>query len=274
MLPRPEEVRVRVAAVFNAAAAHFDDEPLAFWSHFGRRTVELAGLEVGARVLDACCGSGASALEAAETVGGAGHVVGVDLADRLLDLARAKAAQRQLSNIEFLTGDLMDLQMADGSFDAAVCAFGIFFVPDMAAGLTELRRVVRVGGTVSITTWGERVFEPTNAIFWEEVGRERPDLRTASPPFARIGHEPGLRRLFAEAGLAEPSVVHETYAQPVNVDTFWTMVLGSGYRGVIDAMSGDSARRVRTAIAARLVEDDVHEAIAEVLYARAVKQDQ
>lgn len=92
-------------------------------------------LSPGAQVLDVCCGSGASAIPSAETVGPNGFVLGVDLAENLLELARRKAGQRGLNNVEFRTGDLLDLKLPESGFDAVVCVFGIFFVPDMSAAV-------------------------------------------------------------------------------------------------------------------------------------------
>jgi ubiquinone/menaquinone biosynthesis C-methylase UbiE len=89
-------------------------------------------LSRGAQVLDACCGSGASAIPSAETVGPNGFVLGVDLAEYLLELARRKVEQRGLSNVEFRAVDLLDLGLPESSFDAVVCVFGIFFVPDIS----------------------------------------------------------------------------------------------------------------------------------------------
>ena len=97
----PENVQDRAAFTYNAAADFFDASPLSFWDYFGRRTIELASLPIGSRVLDVCCGAGASALPAAEAVGQTGAVIGVDLAKELLELARAKAIQRRLRNVEF-----------------------------------------------------------------------------------------------------------------------------------------------------------------------------
>src|SRR5499427_5491998 len=128
----PENAQAHAAFTYNAAAGFFDASPLSFWDYFGRRTIELASLPSGSRVLDVCCGTGASALPAAEAVGPTGNVIGVDLATGLLELARAKAAQRGLSNVEFEVGDMLSLRFPVASFDAVVCVFGIFFVPDMA----------------------------------------------------------------------------------------------------------------------------------------------
>jgi ubiquinone/menaquinone biosynthesis C-methylase UbiE len=64
-----DEAREKAAATYNAASAEYDDQALSFWERFGRHTVERLSLKPGARVLDVCSGSGASALPAAERVG-------------------------------------------------------------------------------------------------------------------------------------------------------------------------------------------------------------
>ncbi len=97
---------------------HFDDEPLAFWTVYGRKTVERLHLRPGSTVLDVCCGTGASAIPAAQTVGLNGRVIGVDLAEKLLELGRKRAADLKLENIEFQTGDMENLEYPDNHFDA------------------------------------------------------------------------------------------------------------------------------------------------------------
>jgi ubiquinone/menaquinone biosynthesis C-methylase UbiE len=149
-----EAANLKAAVTYNAAAGHFDDGPLAFWDRYGRRTIERLALAEGASVLDVGCGSGASAIPAAVAVGPRGRVIGVDLAERLLARARVKAHQRQLQNVEFRLGEMETLGFSDASFDAVVCVFAIFFVPDMIKQVRELWRMVRPGGQLAITTWG------------------------------------------------------------------------------------------------------------------------
>src|SRR4029079_8098195 len=149
-----EPAKLKAATTYNAAADHFDDGPLAFWDRYGRGTVERLRLKPGSTVLDVGCGSGASAIPAAQTVGPRGRVIGVDLAERLLALAQAKADAQNLSNIEFRQADMEKLGYPDESFDAVVCVFAVFFVPDMVKEVRELWRMVRRGGQLAITTWG------------------------------------------------------------------------------------------------------------------------
>ena len=86
----PEDANRSVTFTFNAAADAFDNSALGFRDYFGRKTVEKLNLREGARVLDVCCGTGSSAIPAAELVGPSGFVIGIDLADRLLALARER----------------------------------------------------------------------------------------------------------------------------------------------------------------------------------------
>uniref|UniRef100_UPI00286E6B50 class I SAM-dependent methyltransferase n=1 Tax=Chamaesiphon sp. VAR_69_metabat_338 TaxID=2964704 RepID=UPI00286E6B50 len=148
-----QEAIDKATITFNSAADYFDAPALSFWNRFGQRTIELADLQPGMRVLDVCCGTGASAIPAALKVGTTGSVLGVDLAESLLELARTKAQQQELQNIEFQCADFSELALPSASFDAIVCVFGIFFLPDMEAAVAELWRMLRPGGMLAIASW-------------------------------------------------------------------------------------------------------------------------
>jgi ubiquinone/menaquinone biosynthesis C-methylase UbiE len=95
----------------------------------------------------AVCGAGASAIPAERAVGPDGHVLGVDVAGRLLAMARAKAAREDLANIESRQGDATHSGLADGSFDAVVCVLAVFWLPPGYGGVVaEMWRLVRAGG--------------------------------------------------------------------------------------------------------------------------------
>jgi ubiquinone/menaquinone biosynthesis C-methylase UbiE len=106
-----DDAKAKAAATYNAAADRYDDPLNSFWARFGHCTINRLNLQPGQRVLDVCCGSGASAIPAAEKVGPDGSVLGIDLSEKLLALARAKANERRLENIEFRVGDMLDLRL-------------------------------------------------------------------------------------------------------------------------------------------------------------------
>src|SRR4029453_11580492 len=111
-----EAAKKKAATTYNAAADFYDHPANTFWERYGRRTVERLGLTAGQGVLDVCCGSGASAIPAARIVGPGGSVIGVDLAQNLLELARSKAQQQGLENVDFQSGDMTLLPFSEGSF--------------------------------------------------------------------------------------------------------------------------------------------------------------
>jgi ubiquinone/menaquinone biosynthesis C-methylase UbiE len=270
--PLSDPEKRRVAATYNAAADHFDDDPLAFWDRFGRGTVARLRLAPGGSVLDVACGSGASALPAAELIGPGGSVLGVDLADQLLALGRAKASARGLAQVEFRREDMERLELPADSFDAVICVFGVFFVADMPRFIASLWSLVRPGGELAITTWGPRMFEPASAIFWRAIQYERPDLYRAFQPWDRITDPEALRQTLREGGVVEAEIVLDEGAQPLrSPDDFWTIALGSGYRGTLDQLEPATRERARQTTLAALEAGDVREIETNVLYALATK---
>jgi len=241
-MPTPQDAKDKASGTYNAAADRYDDPANSFWGRFGRDTVKQLHLQPGQHVLDVCCGSGASALPAAEIVGPEGSVIGVDLAADLLKLAKVKAENRGLRNIDFQIGDMLDLKFPDSSFEVVVCVFGIFFVPDMPAAVRELWRLVRPGGKLAITTWGPRFFEPASGVFWNSIRDVRPDLYKSFNPWDRICDPVALRALFNEGGVEIVNVHAESGTHELaSVESWWAAVLGSGYRGTMDQL--DAAAR-------------------------------
>ncbi|GLI93420.1 class I SAM-dependent methyltransferase [Methylocystis echinoides] len=240
-----ELAKAKAAAAYNAAADLFDHPVSSFWHRFGRRTVERLELRGGDTVLDVCCGSGGSALPAAETVGTDGTVIAVDLAERLVALGAAKAREKGLANLEFKTGDMLALGYPDASFDVVICVFGIFFVPDMVSATKELWRMVRPGGRLAITTWGPDLFEPANTAFWDAIRIERPDLLKGFNPWERISTPVGLGQMLDEAGVTNPDILAEAGNQPLAwPDDWWLVAMGSGYRGTLSQI-GDTETLAR-----------------------------
>jgi ubiquinone/menaquinone biosynthesis C-methylase UbiE len=269
-----EEAKAKAAMTYNTAADYFDHPVSSFWHCFGRQTVERIGLKPGDRVLDVCSGSGGSALPAAELVGPDGNVVAVDLADRLIALAEAKAAAKRLENIEFRVADMLDLGYPDESFDAVVCVFGIFFVPDMLAAIRELWRMVKPGGRLAITTWGPDLFEPANSAFWDAVGDVRPELKRSFNPWERISEPSGLQEMLAESGVHTDHIIGESGSHPLqSPEDWWKIAMGSGYRGTLEQLDDESFAHVRTTNLSRLYEDRVQAITTNVVYAIAGKSD-
>jgi len=113
----------------------------------GRKAAAAAVNRLSGRVLDVGVGTG---LEL-PMFGNQVKITGIDLSAPMLDIARQRVADLGLSNVEDLkVMDAMNLEFADGSFDAAVTPYVITTVPDPARTMDEMARVVRPGGEIII----------------------------------------------------------------------------------------------------------------------------
>jgi ubiquinone/menaquinone biosynthesis C-methylase UbiE len=255
----------RVIRTYTRAADTFDDLP--FWHHFGQRTVDLLALAPGARVLDLCCGSGASALPAAEAVGPQGSVLGVDLTPALVAIARANAGRRGLTQARFEVADVTALHFDRDSFDAVVSVFGIFFLDDVPAMLRRAWSWLAPGGQLATTVWGEVVLSPGESYFWEAVSAEDPTLDHISPA-ATLATPAALTRVHVEAGLPAPRIARETWRMPLaSPDAFWPVIMGTSNRGVFEALPDEARARVKSRVLARLGEQRVDALDMEALVA-------
>jgi SAM-dependent methyltransferase len=215
---------------------------------------------------------GASAIPAALRVGPVGWVTGVDLSARMVTRAWAKARARGVRNVEFRVADMGELTFDDGTFDAVISGFSIFFAPDMVAQARELWRMVRPGGQLAITTWGPDAFEPALSIWRTAIEQVCPGADPEPLPRDRLFEVAAVRRLLADAGIAEAEVVTERRQHPLrSPEDWWTIVLGTGARRVIDRMPARQAVRVKAANLAWLEDEGIDAVETNVIYAIATK---
>ncbi len=130
----------------------------------GQRVAILAalGLKPGEHLIDIGVGPGLLAEDASKMVGEEGRVVGIDVSEAMITMARTRCAA--LPQAEFFIADAVKLDLPDACFDAAVSTQVYEYVEDMGAALKELHRVVKPGGRVIIldTDWDSIVWHSSD----------------------------------------------------------------------------------------------------------------
>jgi len=148
----------QIQAIYRATARDYDR---LFSPYRLRQFAVLAdelGLEGHEHALDVGCGPGQLTLVLARSLPH-GSVVGVDVSEQVLALARDKARRAGVHNASFVHGDALALPFGDGVFDLVVSSFLLPWVPDPDRALHEMRRVLRRGGRLGLVTAGREFYE-------------------------------------------------------------------------------------------------------------------
>lgn len=161
---------------WDLAADHYDRLWRSQLAPVHAALLAAAALQPGERVLDVACGTGRVSGDAAHAVGDAGEVLGVDVSDRMVGAAALLHAPHAASRrLAFARMDAEMLSLTSASFDVALCALGLMYMPDPARALAEMRRVVRPGGRLALLVWGRRshcAWAPAFDIVEREVASE------------------------------------------------------------------------------------------------------
>lgn len=129
--------------------------------------MEVARLQPGERVLDVACGTGVVTRLAAERVGTAGRVAGLDVTPGMLAVARSQTPPD--ISIDWYEATAESMPLPDEAFDVVLCQMALQFIPNKLAALREMRRVLDGGGRALITVPGPK--PPLFAIMTEALAR-------------------------------------------------------------------------------------------------------
>lgn len=202
--------------------AHLDRqiEPL------GRAAMRVLAPARGERIVDIGCGCGQSTRELAARVGASGAVVGVDISEPMLDIARRRVVGEHSTQPEFRQADAQIADLGRGAFDAAFSRFGVMFFSDPVVAFANIRAALRPGGRLAFVCW-----RPLQDNLWMRAPMEAaapflppgPPADPAAPgPFA-FADPDRVRGILGGAGFVD-----------VSIDPFDTRIGGGGVEQTLD----------------------------------------
>ena len=180
-----------------------------FWRHYAIQKTQIPKNGLG---LDVCCGTGMLSIGLAKAAPN-GKIIGLDFCDDMLDVGKKNIEKAGVAEqVELVNGNAMDLPFENDSFDCAVIGFALRNVPDIKQTLSEMRRVVKQGGTVVSLELGKPSMFGFRQIYWlyfEQilpllgkigVGKDAP-YRWLPESLKRYPHQKVITEYFAEIGL-------------------------------------------------------------------------
>jgi ubiquinone/menaquinone biosynthesis C-methylase UbiE len=174
-----------------------------------RRLIELAEIKRGSTVLDIATGIGEPAITAANQVGNRGHVLATDISSQMLSIAKQRAISLGLQQvIEFKEGDAETIDLSASTFDAALCRFGLMFLPDLRTGLSNIYRSLVDGGCLAAAVWASPDKVPFIALALNTVLKE---INSPPPPAGipgpfSLSDENILKDSFIKAGFKDVTI--------------------------------------------------------------------
>jgi SAM-dependent methyltransferase len=165
--PDPDAVRAELLERWGRAAAGWDKRarsvrefglPVSTWM------LDHARLQPGLRVLELAAGPGETGFLAAELIQPGGWLVCTDATEQMLEVARARAQELGIENVEFKRIELEWIDLETASVDVVLCKWGVMFAVDPEAALREMRRVLRPGGRIALAVWDEPPVNPWATI--------------------------------------------------------------------------------------------------------------
>lgn len=173
-----------------------------------RRIIELADIKQGSKVLDLATGIGEPSLTVAHEVGTDGHVLAVDISSQMLRIAKERAISLGLQGIvDFKEGDAETIDLPSSTFDAALCRFGLMFLPDLKAGLVSIYKSLVDGGRLAAAVWASPNKVPFISLALNTVLKETNNqLPLGIPGPFSLSDENILKAAFIDAGFEDISI--------------------------------------------------------------------
>jgi SAM-dependent methyltransferase len=217
--------------------------------------VDALALQPGQRVLELAAGPGDTGFMAAELVAPGGVLICSDGAEAMLDVARERAAEQGIANVEFRQLELEWIDLPTADVDAVLCRWGIMLVVDSEAAAHEIRRVLKPGGRAALAVWDEPGRNPWTTVASQamlELGfAEPPD--PGEPGMFKLAPDGALRELLESAGLLDVTVTPVAMERRFDdVDQYIaeTLQMSSRFRSAYRELDFERQQELRRRVAA------------------------
>jgi len=188
-----------------------------------RALVAEARISPGLDVLDVASGTGEPAISIAIVLNETGLVLATDISEAPLMIARQRAEQRCLTNIDFQIADAMSLPFEAETFDRITSRLGVMFFPDPGKAIAEFHRVLKPNGQVSLLAWG-----PMDQPYLSStIGVVKKILQVPLPPSGmkmfNFAEPAWLSQLYAKAGFTniDSRIVDLEWTWPGTAEDVW-----------------------------------------------------
>lgn len=229
MEPQLTEIREQQKETWNKFSPgwkKWDDFTMNFLKPMGDAIIAELNIKEDDVVLDVACGTG----EPGHTIAAMakkGKVIGTDIADKMLEIAKENADRKQIKNYETKTCDVCELPFGDNSFDKISCRMGFMFFPDMKMASDEMYRVLKTGGKMATSVWAPPEYNTwiTTVMSIIKNNMDLPTPPPGAPGMLRCAAPGFIKSLLEKSGFknVNEKLITGKIAYD-NFDHFWEMM--------------------------------------------------
>jgi len=247
-----EELKREIVGVYDRASELYDRVGIRQFTYYARKLLDRLDIPPGSQVLDVATGRGALLFPAADAVGPAGRVIGIDLAPNMVARTSAKIEARGLTQVEVRLADADQVTFPPGTFDYILCGFALHFT-DYPRNLVRFHEMLKPGGTIASTHSYVPTHDTGNFERWKwlfELTREvsPPDFEPPASWVApnRLNSPDRIEAALREAGFVDIVVnVEETTMYFADEDDWWGWEWSQGSRFWVEGMSPEGLAKFK-----------------------------
>lgn len=250
-----------VSEIFDRTAPEYGKKSSSFFNYFGKRLVEHANILPGQQVLDVATGKGAVLFPLAEAIGPLGKVVGIDISQQMIKETSKEVLERNIHWIELQCMDAERLDFPDNYFDFVFCGFALFFLPSIPTALSEFKRVLKSGGMLVVSTWGDD--SKLDTLINDEIKKcSNTNSLIATP----LWSEKELLRALQESGLHNIQIFEESKLfLHRTAEEWWESLWSHATRAKLEQLSSDQIANLHKQVLENVNDLDKGKGIAEHL---------
>ena len=243
--PTPDQFKQGVKQTFDLVAGGYDTPAMRYFPFSADSLADRLKARRGEKVLDVATGTGQVAMAIAQSTGPQGRVQAIDISDKMLDKAMLNIQKAGLTNIDLHTMDAERLDFKSQYFDAASCAFGLFFLPDMQKGVNEIFRVLKPGGRFIFTSFTSQAFAPLIDLFRDHMAEF--NIQIPDEQWRLLANEQHCLKLLDEAGFIDTQANKQQlgYHLASKID-WWEILYSSGLRAMLEQLEPAQLAEFRT----------------------------
>ena len=232
-----------IEKTFDTVSAGYDNDSLRFFPESAKWLASYLNCAGNEQVLDVCTGTGNMAIAIAESLT-KGTVQGVDLSEGMLEQAKKKCEEKNITNVSFRKMDLSDMEYPENTFDAVTCGFGIFFLTDIEKALSDIARPVKDGGSVAICCFEKGTFSPLVDMFFKRV--ESYGITLPPMSWHRLDNESKCESIFQSEGLRDIQIHKRDQSYHLkDAQGWWEIVWNAGFRDLVSQLSDSDLQKFR-----------------------------